>query len=232
VSDLAGLSARSHRYDALVFDLDGTLINSAPDIAAAVNKVLEKHDRSAQPVEFVEKFIGFGPRRLVHDLFAEISLPIDDRTIDAAVRDYLDFYRREPAQRTLFYPHVHEDLLAMREAGLRMGICTNKPQALSLRVLEILGVAHLFEAVVGADAVPACKPDPGHLLKVAERMELNGARWAYVGDTKVDQATARSANIPFYAVAWGCGPEVDVAPANRLDRLADLATKSNPDTPG
>ncbi|RFC63885.1 MULTISPECIES: phosphoglycolate phosphatase [Mesorhizobium] len=218
---------REPPYKALVFDLDGTLINSAPDIAAAVNKVLEAHGWPVQSVAFVEEFIGFGPRRLLHDLLAALDLPSDDRTVDKAVRDYLANYQQEPAQRTLFYPHVREDLQALHTAGLRLGICTNKPQELSLKVLEILGVAPFFEVVVGADTAPVCKPHPSHLLAVVEKMDLNGDSWAYVGDTKVDQATAEAAGAPFYAVSWGCGAELSVEPHRRLDRLIDLAR--NPD---
>lgn len=210
-------------YGALVFDLDGTLIDSAPDIAAAVNLVLKRRGRPPQSVAFVEKFIGFGPRRLILDLFAKLGLPSDDVTIDGAVKEYLSNYDRAPAERTLFYPHVREDLEALHGQGLRLGICTNKPHALSLKVLDILGVARLFDVVLGADAVPASKPHPGHLLAVAERMELKGQTWAYVGDTAVDQATAQAAGVPFFAVSWGCGGQVRVEPQWRLDRLIDIA---------
>lgn len=219
---------RERPYKALVFDLDGTLINSAPDIAAAVNKVLEAHGWPTQSVAFVEKFIGFGPRRLLLDLLAALGLPSDDATVDAAVIAYLENYSREPAERTLFYPNVREDLQALHKAGLRLGICTNKPQELSLKVLGILGVAPLFEVVVGADAAPVSKPHPSHLLAVADGMGLNGEAWAYVGDTKVDQATAAAAGVPFYAVSWGCGGEVTVEPGRRLDRLIDLAANPEP----
>ncbi len=215
-------------YTALVFDLDGTLIDSAPDIAAAVNKVLDRHGWPRQSVAFVEKFIGFGPRRLLLDLFVALGLPHDDGTVDGAVREYLENYNLEPAERTLFYPHVREDLAALHGAGVRLGICTNKPQQLSLKVLDILGVAALFDVVVGADAAPVCKPHPSHLLAVAEQMGLNGCAWAYVGDTKVDQATADAAGVPFYAVSWGCGGQLAVAPERRLDRLIDLATNPEP----
>jgi phosphoglycolate phosphatase len=157
------------------------------------------------------------------DLLIALKLPSDDATVDSAVGDYLENYSREPAARTVFYPHVREDLEALHRSGVRLGICTNKPQALSLRVLGILGIAPMFETVVGADIAPICKPHPSHLLAVAETMKLGDASWAYVGDTKVDQETAAAAQVPFYAVSWGGGREVSVKPGNRLGRLADLA---------
>ena len=221
------MTFRTVRYRALVFDLDGTLIDSAPDIAAAVNLVLERWGWSAQSVAYVETFIGFGARRLVQDLFAAGGLPVDDTTIDVATKEYLDNYTQAPAERTVFYPHVREDLHALHDAGIRLGICTNKPQALTLKILGILGIADLFDAVVGADAVPVSKPDPGHLLAVAERMGLNGEAWAYVGDTPVDQATATAAAVPFFAVPWGCGSKLQVEPERRLRRLLDLGASSS-----
>lgn len=210
------------RYRAIVFDLDGTLIDSAPDIAAAINLVLERRGSPAQSVARVETFTGYGARRLVHDLFAATGLPVDDVTIDEAVTEYLDNYAQAPAERTLFYPHVREDLHALHDAGIRLGICTNKPHDLTLKILGILGIVRLFDAVVGAGAAPVHKPDPGHLLAVAERMGLNDQSWAYVGDTPVDQATATAAAVPFFAVPWGSGKKLQIAPERRLRRLLDL----------
>ncbi|WP_029076541.1 HAD family hydrolase [Kaistia adipata] len=209
-------------YRALIFDLDGTLIDSAPDIAAAVNAYLAAQGWPTQETAFVERFIGNGPRRLLLDMFVELGLPSDDATVTAAHAAYLANYAEAPARLTKFYPHVREDLAALRDAGFRLGICTNKPHELTLRILGLLGIAPLFDAVLGADAVPACKPDPGHLLAVARQMGLAEGDWAYVGDTTVDQATAVGAGAPFFVVPWGGGSLVPAAPEQRLTRLADL----------
>jgi phosphoglycolate phosphatase len=209
-------------YKAFIFDLDGTLIDSAPDIAAAVNGYLAERGWPAQETAFVERFIGNGPRRLLLDMFVELGLPSDEATVKAAHVAYLENYGAAPARLTRFYRDVREDLAALRDAGFRLGICTNKPHALTLRILDLLGIASLFDAVLGADAVPACKPDPGHLLAVARQMELADGEWAYVGDTGVDQATARDAGVPFFVVPWGGGARVETEPAQRLTRLADL----------
>ncbi|MCX5577818.1 HAD-IA family hydrolase [Kaistia terrae] len=209
-------------FGALIFDLDGTLIDSAPDIAAAVNAYLRSRGWPEQETEFVERFIGNGPRRLLLDMLVELGLPSDDETIAAAHAAYLAHYGEAPARLTKFYSHVREDLTALKQAGFRLGICTNKPHALTLRVLDLLGIAPLFDAVLGADAVPACKPDPGHLLAVAKLMQLADGEWAYVGDTTVDQATAIAADAPFFVVPWGGGKLVPTKPEQRLTRLLDL----------
>ncbi len=207
---------------AVIFDLDGTLIDSAPDIAAAVNSYLIDAGFEAQATDFVTQFIGYGPRKLLQDIFEQIGHPVDEDSLSLAHRAYLEAYNRCPAARTRFFPHVREDLRALAQSGLRLGICTNKPHKLAGRVLEELELSDLFDATIGADAVPSCKPDPGHLLAVAQKMSLPVGSWVYVGDTTVDQITARSANVPFYAVPWGEGTELDVAEEYRLTRLSDL----------
>jgi len=210
------------QYSALIFDLDGTLIDSAPDIAAAVNVYMRSNGWRNLEVDYVERFIGNGPRRLLLDIFIDKGLPSDETTVDAAVKSYIDNYKREPANLTQFFPHVREDLRALHAAGIRLGICTNKPHSLTQQILTILGLDSVIEVALGADAVPACKPDPRHLLAVAERMGLAEGSWAYVGDSNVDKATAGAIGAPFFVVPWGTGSSVEVAPEQRLARISDL----------
>jgi phosphoglycolate phosphatase len=222
------MMTRDRDCEGLIFDLDGTLIDSAPDIAAGINEYFAVQGWPELEVDFVAGFIGNGPRRLLLDIMVELGLPSDDDTVDRAVRGYLAAYNRTPSRHTRFYEAVKEDLHILSESGFRMGVCTNKPHGLTLRILDILGIGHLFSAVAGADDVPACKPDPIHLLTVANRMGLKDGSWVYVGDTTVDQITAARAGVPFYAVPWGTGGRLDVAPAYRLTRLSDLAALRQP----
>ncbi|OAN71729.1 phosphoglycolate phosphatase, bacterial [Rhodobacteraceae bacterium EhC02] len=216
------MSGLCNDLKAVIFDLDGTLIDSAPDIAAGVNKYLSDNGWPTLDVATIEAFIGHGPRRLILDVFAHIGHPDDDASVDRAHQAYLANYRESPAARTVFFPDVRADLELLAKSGLRLGICTNKPDEMTGRVLAALGIAHLFEAAIGADAVPDCKPHPGHLQAVAARMGLANGDYIYVGDTVVDQATAQAAGVPFYVVPWGGGRDVVVAPGHRLNGLSEL----------
>ncbi|WP_127142663.1 HAD-IA family hydrolase [Pelagibacterium montanilacus] len=211
-------------YAALIFDLDGTLVDSAPDITAAVNVCFAARGWPQLDVRYVERYIGNGSRRLIGDILEDQGLPASPETITEVARAYIAQYSEHPAEKSTLFPNVREDLEGFRNAGIRLGICTNKPHALTGRVLEALKLSDLFEAYVGADAVPASKPDPGHLLAVAEKMDLGESAWAYVGDTGIDKRTAVGAKVPFFVVPWGTGPLVEVEDRQRLTRLADLLT--------
>ncbi|NDW05968.1 phosphoglycolate phosphatase [Jiella pacifica] len=207
---------------AVVFDLDGTLIDSAPDIAAAVNRVLAEHGWAPLETDYVERFIGDGPKTLLLRILQEQGLPTDDAFVEASKNAYLQNYAEAPATHTTFFAHVAEDLRALKASGLRLGICTNKPHGLTQTVLSILGIAELFDSAIGADAAPRRKPDAAHLLAVVDAMGLDKDEIAYVGDTEVDSACARSAGVPFFIVPWGGGSHVVDADATRISRLRDL----------
>jgi len=208
----------------IIFDLDGTLIDSAPDIAACINTCFAARGWPQLSVDYVAKHIGHGTRRLVQDLLHTLKLPCDKAILDAAVADYLAAYYRHPVLHTRLFPHVEEDLQAFTAAGIRLGICTNKQQSLSEQILHALGIAQHFAVVVGGDTVPACKPALGHLIATAQRMGLDaqGGNWVYVGDSHIDYSTAQAAGIPFYAVPWSTGAQLRVTPAYRLTRLLDV----------
>ncbi|KEC83523.1 MULTISPECIES: HAD family hydrolase [Acinetobacter] len=209
-------------YSAFIFDLDGTLIDSAPDIAEALNIGFAQNGWPKLEAHFVEKFLGNGPRRLIIDILDELGVTYDELTLQQTLQCYQQAYLANPAGHTRIFPHVREDLEALKSAGIKLGICTNKTHAITAKVLQQLGLSELFDVALGADVVPACKPDPKHLLAVADAMNLVSGGWAYVGDTPIDQQAAVGADVPFFVVPWGGGPEVEISAKQRLSRLADL----------
>lgn len=216
------VTAPFQRPKAVVFDLDGTLIDSAPDIAAAVNKVVGKLTGKSLSVPYVESFIGDGSRSMLRRIFADNGIDADPAFLETQLSAYLDHYHAEPVVRTRFYPHVREDLVALHSAGLRLGVCTNKPHALTNLVLQQLGIAPIFDAVCGADAVERRKPHRDHLLAVVKQLELAPEEIFYVGDTEIDRACARDAGIAFFIVNWGGGLRMDDDADRRIGRLSEL----------
>ena len=209
---------------AVVFDLDGTLIDSAPDIAAAVNRVMADLEKPELPVEYIEGFIGDGSRSMLKRIFNDQGLKLADAELSRRLSDYMDYYAQAPASRTEFFDHVREDIHALHAAGVKLGVCTNKPHRLTGLVLKELGIAQFFSCVLGADAkaVRSRKPDASHLLAVVAGMGESAENTLYVGDTEVDRTTAHNSKIPFFIVKWGGGRFLESGMDIRIDRLADL----------
>lgn len=177
---------------AIVFDLDGTLVDSAPDLHAAANRMLA--DAGANPLSLneVKSFIGNGIPQLVR-------LAMQARGIPAAREDdmkaaMLAHYTAHPADLTRPYPGVIDALSALRGAGIPLGICTNKFRAPAIQILEALGLIDFFDVVIGGDSFDVKKPDPAPLFAAFRPLD---APLVYVGDSEVDAETAKRADIPF-----------------------------------
>ncbi len=212
------------RPNAIIFDLDGTLINSAPDIAAALNMTLVDMGYQALDVAYVERFIGKGPRVLVQDICDDMHMAYDADFIDKTVAGYVQNYCHNPVKDTHFFPHVYEDLHSLKDAGYTLGICTNKSHDLTAVVLEKLHIKHMFTAFYGADAVAHCKPHAQHLQTVMQALGADCHTTVYVGDTEVDRTCAHAANTPFFIVPWGGGRHMQPHNDIKINRLSDLLT--------
>ncbi|MFQ5468341.1 MAG: phosphoglycolate phosphatase [Kiloniellaceae bacterium] len=203
----------------LVCDLDGTLIDSVPDLAAAANALLAEQHRPALATEAIKAMVGDGVAKLVERAFAATGAPPAPARLDVYVARYLAIYEPRSTDRTRPYPDTLETLAGLKAAGWRLAVCTNKPERASHRVLAALGMADLFEAVAGGDTFPVKKPAPEHILGLLARMGGSPAHAAMVGDSPNDVRAARAAGLPVVAVAHGYGP----VPARELgaDRLIE-----------
>jgi phosphoglycolate phosphatase len=182
-------------FDRIVFDLDGTLVDSAPDLHAAVNRMLAELGRPPLALKQVEGFIGNGVPKLVERCL-DATGGVDGLHADAVIR-FRRHYDAAPAELTRPFADVVETARALRRAGCRLGICTNKPEAPARKLLALLGMDGLFDAVVGGDTLPSQKPDPAPLRRAFDGLGGAARRALYVGDSETDAETATNAGIPF-----------------------------------
>jgi phosphoglycolate phosphatase len=190
----------SFPFDVVVFDLDGTLADTAPDLAAALNRTLGALGRPEVPPESVRSLIGHGARALLRQGLAA-SGEAPESLVEEGYSILLDYYGAHLCEGTAPYPRIGAALDAIEAAGAALAVCTNKPEALTLRLLDALGWRNRFAAVVGGDTLPVRKPDPAPLLEAVAR--AGGGRAVLVGDSIVDAGTARAAGLLFVAVSFG-----------------------------
>lgn len=203
----------------VAFDLDGTLVDTAPDLIGALNAVLEEEGLAPLPLSSARHLVGRGARTLIERGFAEAGEPLAESRGKELVARFLVLYRGRIALESRPFPGVEEALRTLRAAGARLCVCTNKPTDLSRLLLQGVDLADFFEVVVGADAAPRPKPDASHLLAAISR--AGGVREAslMVGDSETDVAAARASGVPVIAVPFGYR-EVSVADL-RADRVAE-----------
>jgi phosphoglycolate phosphatase len=190
-------------FQAVVFDLDGTLIDSAPDVCAAVNVVLAKTGRREISLEEVHGMIGEGAEPLLRRAFMATGAPLTEAALPDARSQFNDAYRADPTKHTIIFPGVRDVLQELHRRGLRLGICTNKPHKSTEIVLEALGMARYFHGVAGGDLYAYRKPDGQHVTSTLDLMAARNLRAVMVGDSGTDAAAARAAGLPMVAVSYG-----------------------------
>lgn len=177
----------------VIFDLDGTLIDSAPDIHAASARLLSNEGVTPLPFETVRSFIGHGVPALVDQIIEETRLDSADR--ERLIAAFLKDYSANSAVHTRIFPDVRSSLSRLRGLGYRLGVCTNKPVAPTHDILDALGLSDLFDAVVGGDSLPTQKPDPTGLCGLVNLLGNGPA--LFVGDSAVDAMTAVRSKVLF-----------------------------------
>lgn len=187
-------------FDVVAFDLDGTLADTAPDLAASLNHALKALGREGVDPAKVRDMVGHGAKALLRKALAATAGP-DEALVERGYPIFIDFYGANICEGTRLYPGVEEALDALRAAGVAAAICTNKPEGLTHKLLAALGWEGRFDAIVGGDSLPVRKPDPAPLLLALQ--QAGGGRAAFVGDSIIDADTARAADVPFVAVGFG-----------------------------
>ena len=201
---------------AVVFDLDGTLVDSSHDITRAVNAMLAGHDLPGLAPTQVEPLLGEGARSLVDAVYAILGVEVGPDRLTEDTATYLARYAEEPVRDSVLFADARAVLDVLGRRGVALGVCTNKNHDLAVRVLTELGVDHVFGAVVGGDSLPVRKPDPEHLLATVAALGAAPERTVFVGDSRIDAECGRRAGVTTALVDWGV-PDADCP---RLDSFA------------
>lgn len=212
------------RAPAILFDLDGTLVDSAPDLAASMNVLLVRRGRSEIPLDDVRHMVGRGAKVLMERGMAATGQAASAAEIDEMFDEFLDYYLAHIADLSQPFPGVREALDRLQNAGCVLGVCTNKPEAASIKLLEILNLDAYFGSVVGGDTLTVRKPDPEHVLETMRRLDGDLTSTVMVGDSHPDIAAAQAAGMPVVAVTFGytSEPVQTFGPDRVIDHFDEL----------
>ena len=209
---------------AVVWDLDGTLVDSAADIAMSLNRLLVENHLAALDELRIRNMIGEGVAVLIRRGFAEHGDTPDRQRLEQLVARFLVIYSEVATASTRLFPGARQALKSLGDAGLRQAICTNKPESITRQVLAGLDIADYFDVVIGGDSLPRNKPDPLPLRTALEKLQAMPERSLMVGDSAIDVQTAHAAGVRVAFVTFGYGPEPPDThrPDYRIDAFSEL----------
>lgn len=211
--------------DLAVFDLDGTLVDTGPDLVDTTNDVLAARGHPVVPPETIRHFIGIGARAMIEGALAASGIALPAEEIDAIYEDYLASYATRISRLSRPFPEMLACLDALDAAGVAMAVCTNKKERLARLLLDELGLLDRFVALSGGDTYGVSKPDPRHLLRTIADAGGTPGRTVYVGDSRVDRETAAGAGVPMVGVTYGYSdvPIATLSPERLLGPGEDVA---------
>ena len=189
--------------ETIVFDLDGTLVDTAPDLTAALNAVLRRAGRREVPLADVRHMVGRGARYLIERAMEATGKPLDADAVTDLFDHFLIHYDANIAVTSRPFERAEAVAERLAKRGHKLAVCTNKPEALSLKLMSELGLRALFPVILGADSRPYRKPDPRHLLDTIAALGGDPANAVLIGDSETDVKTARAAKVPVVVVSFG-----------------------------
>lgn len=209
----------------IVFDLDGTLVDTAPDLTNALNDVLTRRGHAPVPVEAIRGCVGHGARVMIEQSLARAGAEGD---IDRMLAEFLVHYEANIARESRPFPGAIAVLDQLAAHGARLAICTNKRERLSRRLLQELEIEDYFSAIAGRDTFAVAKPDPRHLTGVIALAGGSPSRAVMIGDSDIDLRTAQAASIPVILVSFGyaAAPLDGFAPDSVIDHFDELPARA------
>ena len=210
----------------IVFDLDGTLVDTAPDLIDTLNFTLTEHELPAVPYDEARPMIGGGARGMIERALAAEARDCTPAAVDRLYTSFVGHYAEHIADSSRMFPHVEAALDRLAEAGHRLAVCTNKLEWLSKKLLRTLDLAERFATICGQDTFGVQKPDPEVFRATVRCAGGNPERAIMVGDSITDIRTARAANVPIVAVDFGYSdvPVASLRPDRVISSFADLPT--------
>lgn len=192
---------------AILFDLDGTLVDTAPDLIGTLNQILLEEGCAPAPEASIRPIISLGARAMLARGLELAGRKEKTRQVDDLVQRFLSIYGENIARHSRPFPGTLTVLEQLSRQGHSLAICTNKSQKLARQLVNKLAMDHFFAAIIGADSLPVRKPDPGHIWGTIEALEGKRDRAIMVGDSEVDILAAQAAGVPVVAASFGYSPQ-------------------------
>ena len=212
----------------LIFDFDGTLIDSVPDLADATNAMLTTLGKKPYPLDIIRNWVGNGSKMLVERaLVGKVEVlegELDKESVDHAEQVFFDAYKNISGSKTIAYPDVDNGLRKLQAAGFELALVTNKPIRFVPKILQSFGWQDLFSEVLGGDSLPTKKPDPAPLLHVCNALNFNPAQAVMIGDSRNDILAGQNANMDTLGLSYGYNYGQDIRELNPTKAFDDFAS--------
>ena len=211
----------------LIFDFDGTLIDSVPDLADATNAMLTTLGKTPYPLNSIRNWVGNGSRMLVERaLVGKIEVlegELTKESVDYAEQVFFDAYKNISGSKTVAYPDVDSGLRKLQAAGYELALVTNKPIRFVPKILQSFGWQDIFSEVLGGDSLPSKKPDPAPLLHVCEALNVTPKQAVMIGDSRNDILAGQNANMDTLALSYGYNYGQDIRELNPTAAFDDFS---------
>ena len=193
-----------------IFDLDGTLVDTAPDFKNSINYMLNELNESEVSLEEIRNWVGYGARELIRRTMVNKNIPHDEQRIEEMLKIFLLHYTHNIDDDSVLFNNVRNVLEFLKDNGIKLAVCTNKMERLSNILLEKLNVLHMFDYLVGGDSLSKSKPDPFPLLNICEKLNTEISDSIMIGDSVTDLNAGKGAGMPVVLVSYGYTDNKDI----------------------
>ena len=193
-----------------IFDLDGTLVDTAPDFKNSINYMLNELNESQVSLEEIRNWVGYGARELIRRTVVDKNIPHDEQRIEEMLKIFLLHYTHNIDDDSVLFNNVRNVLEFLKNNGIKLAVCTNKMERLSNILLEKLNVLHMFDYLVGGDSLRKSKPDPFPLLNICEKLNTEISDSIMIGDSVTDLNAGKGAGMPVVLVSYGYTDNKDI----------------------